>query len=153
MIFIKLILHHHIQRTTLKASKQNRKLIPKHLPHTNVLYLGARKYHGIIHPYIDIGGFKISKVIHLSAGSKICRKTSLRAKATVLFWFVFETSDQKYFKYKFMVKCQYFSMMLQPQRGTYFPWKLFIFKIFIQGNASYINGLRRTIQLLPDTLN
>lgn len=95
-----------------------------------MLYLGAhrdskraRKYRDIIHSYIDIGGCKISKVIQLSAGSEICRKTSLRAKATVLFLFVFKTSDQKYFKYKFMVKCQYFSMMLQSKRGTYFPWK------------------------------
>ena len=95
-----------------------------------MLYLGAhrdskraRKNRDIIHPYIDIGGCKISKVIQLSAGSKICRKTSVRAKATVLFLFEFETSDQKYFKYKLMVKCQYFSTMLQPQRGTYFPWK------------------------------
>ena len=95
-----------------------------------MLYLGAhrdskraRKYHDIIHPYIDIGGCKISEVIQLSAGSKICRKTSLIAKVTVLFLFVFETSDQKNFRLKFMIKCQYFSMMLQPQRGTYFPCK------------------------------
>ena len=78
MIFIKLILHHHFQRTTLKASKQNPKLISKHLPLTNALYLGAhrdskraRKYRDIIHPYIDIGGCKIYVVIQLSAGSKI----------------------------------------------------------------------------------